>query len=91
DFKDLSESYNLNLDFITDIMKKESLNNISEERWNMFNAFCLRLIQAFDHVEHVEYLYIAQDILERLEATDVEKEFIRNINLLQIKYRINNR
>ncbi|MCJ0941392.1 hypothetical protein [Mammaliicoccus sciuri] len=90
EIKGLTESYNLNLNFISDIMKNEKFDNISEKRWNMLNDFCLRLIRAFDLVQNVEYLYIAQDILKKLDFTNEVEEFVRDINLLQIKYRINN-
>lgn len=87
-FEALSESYNLDLKFISDLMKEEILDNISEDRWHMFNAFCLRLIKAYDHVRNVEYLYIAQDILKRLNETDEENEFTKSINLMQVQYRL---
>ncbi len=87
-FEALSNSYNVNLNFISNLMSLEKLENISEDRWNMLNSFCLRLIKAFDHVQDIEYLRIAQDILERLNGTSKHYEFIKSINLMQINYRI---
>ncbi|WP_159316484.1 hypothetical protein [Mammaliicoccus sciuri] len=79
----------INFDFqlIEKYLKIEDFSNISIQKWNYINNFCLELIKSYDITKELGFLNIAEFILSNIDIKDIDSTFITKINLAQVKIR----